>query len=229
MEVPASEFYDDYPEFMMVMDIQPMSGSPDTQLLPAFGKSLPIDAEMTRATEIVPQAVLTEKKDNRRYKLVPSGKRRLRPTVTTEDKECLATWVKVGDLQAWTLWDSGSTTTGITPAFAELAKVKVDTLEDPHVLQLGTVGSRSIIKYGADVSILMADTAITTYVDIANFDRYDMIIGTPLMRRNKVRLDFENNQIVVNGKIIPALKVTGEAQGPRVYRHRATDKKNKME
>jgi hypothetical protein len=86
-----------------------------------------------------------------------------------------------GDLAAWTLWDSGSTTTGITPAFAELAKIKVDTLEDPHVLQLGTVGSRSIIKYGADATITVANVRDTAYVDIANFDRFDMIIGTPWM------------------------------------------------
>ena len=98
-----------------------------------------------------------------------------------EDKECLATWVKVEDLEAWTLWDSGSTTTGITPAFAEHAKVRIDTLEDPHILQLGTVGSRSSIKYGADVMIQVAKVKSTSYVDIANFDRYDMIIGTPWM------------------------------------------------
>ncbi len=61
--------------------------------------------------------------------------------VSQEEKECLATWVKVRDLEAWTLWDSESTTSGITSAFEELAKIKVDTLEDPHILQLGTVGS----------------------------------------------------------------------------------------
>jgi hypothetical protein len=80
--------------------------------------------------------------------------------------------------------DSGSTITGITPAFTELVKVKVDTLQDPHVLQLGTVGSRSIIKYGADILVTVANVKTTSYMDIANFDRYDMIIGTPWMRKS---------------------------------------------
>jgi len=79
-------------------------------------------------------------KDNRRFRIRSSGKTRERPLVKSEDKECLATWTQVGGLRAWTLWDSGSTTSGITPQYAELAKIVVDTLADPHILQLGTVG-----------------------------------------------------------------------------------------
>ncbi len=96
---------------------------------------------------------------------------------------------------------------GITPTFAEIAKIPLDMLEDPHILQLGTVGSHSIIKYGADIEIKVADSAFTSYVDVANFDRYDMIIGTPLLRKGKVLLDFINDQVVVNSKKIPAVKV----------------------
>lgn len=77
----------------------------------------------------------------------------MRPQATPEEKESLATWVGVNRLKAWALWDSGSMTTGITPAFAEIAKVPIDTLEDPHILQLGMIGSRFTIKYGADVEI----------------------------------------------------------------------------
>lgn len=162
----------------------------------------------------------------RKYQLRHSGKRRLRPSVRPEDRECLATWVEIDGLQAWTLWDSGSTTTGVTPAFAEIAKVKIDTLEDPHVLQLGTVGSRSIIKYGADVEMKVAKTAVKTYVDIANFDRYDMIVGTPWMRRNRVVLDFSTNTVIVDGVGIPAIKIKEKDLDPRLRRHRATEKKN---
>ncbi len=160
-----------------------------------------------------------------RHKLKLSHKRRMRPPTAPEEKECLATWVGVNGLNAWALWDSGSTTTGITPAFAEIAKVHVDTLEDPHILQLGTIGSRSTIKYGADVDIEIADLETTTYVDIANFDRYDMIIGTPFLRKNKVVLDFIKNVVIINGKESPAVKVTAKDLDPRVRRYRTTDKK----
>ncbi len=73
----------------------------------------------------------------------------MRPLTSPEEKECLATWVGVNGLKAWALWDSGSTMTGITPAFTEIVKVPVDMLEDPHILQLGMIGSYSTIKYGA--------------------------------------------------------------------------------
>ena len=107
----------------------------------------------------------------------------MRPPTSPEEKECLATWVGVNGLKAWALWDSGSTTMGITPSFAEIAKVPVNTLEDPHILQLGTIGSRSTIKYGADVDIKIDDLETKSYIDIANFDCYDMIIGTLFLRK----------------------------------------------
>jgi len=162
---------------------------------------------------------------NKKYQIHHTGKTQLRPAVSPEDKECLATWVTVGSLDAWTLWDSGSTTTGITPAFAELVKVKVNTLEDPHVLQLGTVGSRSIIKYGADVPIVVEQVNTMSYVDLANFDRYDMIIGTPWMRKHKVLLDFDTNRVIINGTAIPAIKVKGNDLDPHLRRHHATEKR----
>ena len=153
----------------------------------------------------------------------------MRPVIKPEEKECLATWVKVEGLDAWTLWDSGSTMTGITPTFAEVAKIPLDTLEDPHVLQLGTVGSQSVIKYGANVSIEMANSAFVSYVDVANFDRYDMIIGTPLLRKGRVVLDFINDQVVVNGKRIPAVKVQAKDLDPRLHRYRSTERARKQE
>ena len=133
--------------------------------------------------------------------------------------------MEINGLQAWTLWDSGSTTTGITPAFAELAKIPVDELEDPHVLQLGTVGSRSAIKYGADVNINVEGEKMSIYVDIANFDQYEMIVGTPFMRRNKVLLDFDKNEVIINEKRIPAIAVSTKHMDPNARRQRVTDKK----
>jgi hypothetical protein len=161
----------------------------------------------------------------RKHKLIPSRKTRMRPKYSEEEKRCLATWVEINGLRAWTLWDSGSTTTGITPAFAELAKIPVDELEDPHVLQLGTVGSRSAIKYGADVNINIEGEDMSIYVDIANFDRYEMIIGTPFMRRNKALLDFDKSEVIVNGKRIPAIAVPTKHMDPNARRQRVTDKK----
>jgi len=130
MEVPASEFYEDYNEEsnrdnMAVMTVIPMKTIPDS----------------IAASNVGPKPKGPPEKDNQNFQIRSSGRLRERPQVKPEDKECLATWTKVGNLEVWTLWDSGSTTSGITPSYAELAKIVVDTLTDPHILQLGTVGS----------------------------------------------------------------------------------------
>jgi hypothetical protein len=150
---------------------------------------------------------------------------RPRPEYTLEEKECLATFVSIGGCEAWTLWDSGSTTTGLTPAFAQIADIRVFSLTNPHILQLGTVGSRATVNYGADVRLEAPGISNETYVDIANFDRYDMIIGTPFMHKNKVVLDFENKQVIVNGKSTPAVKVLLNDSDGRLRRYRSVDKR----
>ena len=150
---------------------------------------------------------------------------RERPAATSEEKECLATFVSVGGFDAWTLWDSGSTTTGITPTFAQVADIPVFPLSNPHTLQLGTVGSRSVVNYGAETEVAAPGMNGLVYMDIANFDRYDMIIGTPFMRTNKVHLDFEKDQVVVNGVATKATKVKLADTDGRLRRHRITDKK----
>ena len=183
IEVPTGDFYEGNEAdlgFLGSLFAFPLNGDPNgdpkaqqTQPDP-MGQAGPLMRKEHRPND-------TPHPSGKRYRLHHTGKTRRRLVTDPEDKWCLATWVTIRNLKAWTLWDTGSTTTGITPTFAELAKVKVDTLEDPHVLQLGTVGSRSIIKYGADVMVEVSEKRIPTYVDIANFDRYDMIIGTPWM------------------------------------------------
>ena len=105
----------------------------------------------------------------------------------------------------------------------------VDTLADPHILQLGKVGSRSIIKFGADVAITITKQSYPSYVDIANFDRYDMIIGTPFMRKHGVLLDFKKNRVIIDDTILPAVRVELGEGDARLHRYRVTDKKRKQE
>ncbi|KAF9542417.1 hypothetical protein CPC08DRAFT_650213 [Agrocybe pediades] len=177
---------------------------------------------------------MTESKDDkssskqaqiRRVRLRTSKAGRMRPQVPHADKECLASYVEINGLRAWTLWDTGSTTSGITPAFAQVADLTVDTLLDPHILQLGTTGSRWSIKYGVDVDVKLAPdaTASKEYLDVANFDRYDMVIGTPLMRKLKACLDFGDNTIRVGKHRIDAVRVVPDADG-RIRRQRISSK-----
>jgi hypothetical protein len=104
------------------------------------------------------------------------------------------------------LLDSGSTTVSITQDFARVAKLRVQELANPVPLQLGTVGSHSMINFSAKAHLQVGpinDNDI--YLDVVNIDRYDMIIGTPFMRKHGLVLDFGMNTLSTWGTLIPTL------------------------
>src|SRR6266545_1522688 len=157
IEVAASEFYKDYDNDSYGEEYDRDCTSA-MNVVPLECSATILDEDVKKCDIIAASIVEFRKgnpaeKDNWKYWFKASEKTRSRPQVPPEDKECLATYIKVGDLDTWTLWDSGSTTLGITPHYAEVANVVVDTLSDPHILQLGTVGSRSIINFGADTTL----------------------------------------------------------------------------
>jgi len=161
----------------------------------------------------------------RRAVMTVSKESHPRPTFPPNVKECLATFVKVIGQEAWTLWDSGSTTTGIIPPFIDMAKIVIFPLKNPHVLRLGTVGSRASVNFGAYVDVAMHGLSQREYVDVANFDCYNMIIGTPFMRSRKVILNFENDIIRIGNQLIPTTKVLVPDTDDRVCRYHTTEKK----
>jgi len=148
-----------------------------------------------------------------------------RLTIPSNVKECLATFMGVGGQEAWTLWDSGSTTTGITPSFVDVAKIMVFPLKNPHMLQLGTIGSCASINFSAYVDVVTHGASKHKYVDVANFDRYNMIIGTPFMHSRKVVLDFENDIVKIGDQAIPATKVLVLDMDDHICQYCTTDKK----
>ena len=186
------------------------------------------DEDVMAAMTEIPLDDVHEKDRNvkmRKVVMTVSKESRSRPTIPPNMKECLATFTKVGGQEAWTLWDTGSTTTGITPSFVDVAKIAVFPLKNPYMLQLGTVGSRASVNYGAFVDVATHGTSQREYVDVANFDRYDMIIGTPFMRSRKVVLDFENDSIKIGNQSISATKVLVPNTDDRIRRYRTTEKK----
>ncbi|KAG6885745.1 hypothetical protein C0995_009080 [Termitomyces sp. Mi166 len=66
----------------------------------------------------------------RRITLQKAADKLHRPQYTPQEKECLVTYVEVNRYPAWTLWDSGSTTTGITPQFAHVNAIHIHLVED---------------------------------------------------------------------------------------------------
>ncbi|KAG6897772.1 hypothetical protein C0995_010167 [Termitomyces sp. Mi166 len=144
---------------------------------------------------------------------------------TPQEKECLVTYVEVNGHPAWTLWDSGSTTMGIMPQFVHVNAICIHELTEPLMLQLGTVRSHAVVQFGMEVKIKMLGHLMKEYVDIVNFDRYDMIIGTLFMRKNKVTLDFVN-EVIVNGMPLRAERIVLVDTDGRLQCYRAMKKRH---
>ena len=54
------------------------------------------------------------------------------------------------------------------------------------------------------MTINVPDKYWDVYIDIANFDQYDMIISMLFMRDNKVQLDFDDDWVIINGIVTSA-------------------------
>ncbi|KAH9840957.1 uncharacterized protein C8Q71DRAFT_854806 [Rhodofomes roseus] len=128
-----------------------------------------------------------------------------RPDLTRYDQTCLTAYLTINGLQALVLLDSGSTTDSISPDFARVSGIQAFELENPAILQLGCVGSRSRINYGANVPVIWGTFRGEVYFDVVNLDRYDAVLGTPFMRKFGVCLDFAQSSIRIGQHVIPAL------------------------
>ena len=110
--------------------------------------------------------------------------------IQNEDKTlCLATYMDINGTKAYALFNSGSTMDVVTPNFTWVAILTVMELAKPEKLQLGCLGSQSKVKFVTVSSIEFASIDVNTYLDIANLDKYDTILGTPFMRKHGISLD----------------------------------------
>ncbi|KIK64677.1 hypothetical protein GYMLUDRAFT_160486, partial [Collybiopsis luxurians FD-317 M1] len=106
--------------------------------------------------------------------------------------------IEINGVKAFALFDSGSTADAISPDFARVAQLKMFQLENLITLQLGTKGSHSQITYGCIAPYLISkQIKDEDYFDIANVDRYDVVLSTVFMHKHGISLDFENNKVRV--------------------------------
>ena len=90
----------------------------------------------------------------------------------------------------------------ISPNFIRAVKIKPFLLDKPIGIQLVVRGSKSVIDYGANVTIKYNGKESKEYFDMVNIDYYDAILGTPFLRKYKVIIDFLNNCLKVKDKIV---------------------------
>ena len=130
--------------------------------------------------------------------------------------------ININGAQAYTLFDTGGTLDSHSPEFARATRTKAYHLENPVDLQLGTSGSRSRVSFGASGTVTLHGTAIPTYFDLANIDRYDAILGVPFMHANGIVIDVGRRKIFFQGK---ELDVLSEEEEKEVVLRRAAMRK----
>ena len=141
-----------------------------------------------------------------RYRFVKPTGTVARPEREDGEDLCLTGYVTINRVKAYTLFDSGSMTDAVSPDFARVSNVPILRLEKPATLQLGCSGSRSKINFATIVVVKFGSTTTKNYLDIANLDKHDCILGTPFLRKHGISLDFQFQDIVIHGKLcIPAL------------------------
>ena len=112
------------------------------------------------------------------------------PTRSHTDSETLLGYWDINGIRAHCLLDSGCEGVMISPDFICATGIIPIKLEQPIGLQLTCMGSKSTINYGAKSTITFGTVHVTEYFDITNIDYYNVILGTPFLRRLNIMLDF---------------------------------------
>jgi hypothetical protein len=131
---------------------------------------------------------------------------------------CLVRYVTINGVREFTLFDSGSTTNAVSPDFTQVAKLNVKELVKPVML----LRKLFEINFAMTVIAKFASINCNTYLDIANLDKYDCILGTLFLRKHGISLDFDNWEIVIHRKLhIPTLpEGEGEAEAKPIKRNK---------
>ena len=118
---------------------------------------------------------------------------RFRPLQKRNDNQPISVFWEIGRTKAHCLIDSGSEGIMLSPNFIRVAKIEPFPLDKPIGIQLAVTGSKSVINYGANMTIKYKGRELKEYFNTINIDYYDAILGTPFLRKHEVIIDFMNN------------------------------------
>ena len=111
-------------------------------------------------------------------------------------------------MKAHCLLDSRSEGVLLSPEFTQAMGIKTFALKKPIALQLACISSRSMINYRTHATIKIGCKVVEEYFNIANIEHYDVILGTPFLRKMGIVLDFRSpgmawigNKVILTGKV----------------------------
>ncbi|EKM49351.1 uncharacterized protein PHACADRAFT_201740 [Phanerochaete carnosa HHB-10118-sp] len=107
-------------------------------------------------------------------------------------RKTMRVYLKINNLEAYILIDTGSTINIISPDCTKVAELKPFPLSNPITLQLGCLGSWSKVSYGVWLPVSIDPAMHNFYFDVASLDHYDLIIGTQIMQDIGMVLNFHN-------------------------------------
>ena len=92
--------------------------------------------------------------------------------------------------------------------FTRATCIKMFALEKPIALQLTCIGGRSMINYGTHMTIKLGHkVGSEEYFDIMSVEQYDVILGTPFLRKMGIVLDYRSPCMAqIGNKVIPTGK-----------------------
>ena len=108
--------------------------------------------------------------------------------------------MQIDGVKARVLIDTGCTTNIILPDVLGAVDKLPFELSEPIGLQLPTKGSKSKINYGYSAHAKLGVFEVKHYLDVANLNKYDVILGMLFLRKYKVAIVFnEPAYFVLNG------------------------------
>jgi hypothetical protein len=123
-----------------------------------------------------------------------------RPPRGHPSNEVFTVYMSVGGELAYCLLDCGCEGVLVAADYARAVHLPMKRLAKPVTLQLACQGSKSMINHGVVTQTDVAGKITDEYFDVANVDYYDVILGTPFLRRFQVKLDFTGNgEIIIGG------------------------------
>ncbi|KAG8714999.1 hypothetical protein FRC09_017031 [Ceratobasidium sp. 395] len=143
------------------------------------------------------------------------------PVPVPEDQQPITGYYRVGGVLEYIMFESGSSTDMVSPEFVRATRLKPVELDNPVGLQMALISSRGQINFGLNTQLKVGPYDRTHYFDIANIEKYNVLLSMPFLRKARAYLDFNANEVVIGTKRLPSqyrADATAKERPPKVPR-----------